>query len=300
MTNDELLAGYLDRSLSEDQLLEFEARMANDPTFAAEAKDLAAVEKLLATSAPKVVPPPGFLSSVEATVVAKIAAGTAGAIGLGHLASNMWAWIIGSSTVLIGAGGVYLAMTSHTPKAEPASAIPQKQSAHQEIAPSLHLPPDNAAEPVPAPSTPGTSRTVTSEVPTALPERTPVRRSDDSRTIATNSSPSALEQLVSKYEQCTSEGTAINCAHLALNIGMQYKQRGELNNAFQFFERALIQARSARTVQQQVQALTEMARISRATDDAESARKHYRNAIDLAEQNGLPSEQLTTELNELE
>ena len=35
MTKDELLAGFLDRSLSEDQMLEFQARRSADPEFAA-------------------------------------------------------------------------------------------------------------------------------------------------------------------------------------------------------------------------------------------------------------------------
>ena len=47
MTNEELLAGFLDRSLSEDQLVDLETRRAADPTFDRDVREMVAVEDVL-------------------------------------------------------------------------------------------------------------------------------------------------------------------------------------------------------------------------------------------------------------
>ena len=76
MTNEELMAGFLDRSLSEDELLELERRQEASPELARELRELVTVEGLLLTAAPIAMAPTDFLHSVENTVAAKVAAGS--------------------------------------------------------------------------------------------------------------------------------------------------------------------------------------------------------------------------------
>ena len=112
MTNQELLAGFLDRSLSEDQLLEFEQRQLESPEFAQEVREMLTVENLLTDSAPKVRLPLEFLAMVESSVAAQIIAGAATGGILGTLAKFGWGWIVGGTTAaVVGGTALYVAAT---------------------------------------------------------------------------------------------------------------------------------------------------------------------------------------------
>jgi hypothetical protein len=296
MTNDELLSGFLDRSLSEDQLLEFEARRASDPSFAAEVNDMVTVENLLADSSPTIETPVGFLSTVEASVVAKIAAGAAGTVGLAHLFSNAWAWVIGTGAVVVGAGGVYLATNNQNP----ANTTPVKvrQGGSQQVSP---VPPQQqvtspTAEPTqPAPAQPQPPATTSNSTAPA-----PIRNNSSSTADLNAQSPeSVLDNLTRQLETCQAQGNSVKCAQLAIQLGREYRKRGHETNATRYLELGLAEARKARTVQQQVQALSELARVARDVNNGTLARQRYQEAIKLASSAGLPTSDLESELNSL-
>ena len=120
MTNHELLAGFLDRSLSEDQLLEFEARQLADPAFAHEVKEMLTVERLLQQEPPRVDYPVGFLATIESNIAAKVAVGAAGGGLLGFLAHNAWTWIVGgTAAAAISGGALYFATRDSEPSPQP-------------------------------------------------------------------------------------------------------------------------------------------------------------------------------------
>ncbi len=294
MTNDELLAGFLDRSLSEDQLLEFESRRASDPAFDAEVTDMLTVEGLLSESAPTAVAPVGFFSTVEAGVVAKIAAGTVGGVGLGYVFSNVWTWVIGTSALIVGTAAVYLATTTSDP-------APVKVEAHtaQPSTPSEQASPQPATIEEPAQAAPETSISSNSVSTSTRPE-TPSRElpaPTDNRQLATSNPPAALQQLIQELESCTAHNLGVRCAQLAINIGVQFRQQGDHAQATQYLERGLQSARAARTVQQQVQALAELARVARVSGNAGLAVQRYQEAIKLAAASGLPMSDLQAELD---
>lgn len=137
MTNDDLLAGFLDRSLSEDQLLELEARRASSPEFAQELQNLINLEASLPTARPAAVAPAAFLATVENAIAANLATTVAtGAAGAGL----SWISIAGISAAVVAAGvATTLWLTQPT---EPAPTATPPQSA----VPSLVQP----AQPQPA------------------------------------------------------------------------------------------------------------------------------------------------------
>ena len=108
MTNDDtLLAGFLDRSLSEDQLLELEARKASSPEFAHQFSNMLTLEGMLAKAAPSIAVPAHFLNAVENSVAAKVLVGGATSGGFLSGLSSAWSWFGGAALALVTAGAVY-------------------------------------------------------------------------------------------------------------------------------------------------------------------------------------------------
>lgn len=295
MTNDELLSGYLDGSLSKDQLVEFEARCVSDPLFAAEATDMAKVEGLLLKKSNNSSAPIGFLSQVEESVVAKIVAGSAGALGLGQIFSNMWTWVVGTGVVLLGGSAAYVAL-NNSPAPSAAKVIPHKQvvaPAMQQkniVAPSAGQP--TVAEPV-VQQRPSIHTQPARQPVTAAPIAT-----SKSATAEANSPNSALIALEQDYAQCIVQHRSIQCAQIALQIADQYKLRSSIEKAREFYQAALTHARDARIVQYQVQALGALGMIAR-DSNLQAAQQYLSEAITLAKAAGLDYSEYAAALNSI-
>lgn len=83
MTNDELLALYLDNSLSSAQRQDFETRLQTSPEFVQEARELSALQNMLALPLPDDARTNAFLRSMEDNIAASvIAAGAATATSI--------------------------------------------------------------------------------------------------------------------------------------------------------------------------------------------------------------------------
>jgi len=125
MTNEELLAGFLDRSLSEDDLLELEARAKAQPELARELRELVAMESRIKKAAPAVLFPTSFLAAVENSIAASIAAAalTAGVAGAAT-ATGISSWLPIVSIAALGVAGVgtaayFIASSPAQPEAAP-------------------------------------------------------------------------------------------------------------------------------------------------------------------------------------
>ena len=288
MTKNELLAGFLDRSLSEDEMLEFEQLRASDSSFGHRVNDMMSVEKLLLTSTPVVVPPAQFLTSVEAVVASKVAAGAAGGFFSG-LFSSAWTWIAAGSVAVIGAGAVYMNQPEPTVVAEP-------QLAEQVVAPSKVAPiremPENVpstATRAPAESKPSqriSSSTTSNPVvndPTPDALGTPPKSAD----LKTEKMTPALEALVQDLDACRASLRHASCAQKAIVIGSAFQKNNDANSAIKYFVIALDEARASKIVDYQINAAGNLGVAARDGGRKDDAKKYLQEAIRLGQQNGI-------------
>lgn len=261
MTNQELLAGFLDRSLSEDQLLEFEQRQLESPEFAQEVREMLTVENLLTDSAPKVRLPLEFLAMVESSVAAQIIAGAATGGILGTLAKFGWGWIVGGTTAaVVGGTALYVAATRTD------NVQPDPRPARTTSAPKTLAPPDvpQAEAVAPAAAVPVTIREV-SKVDVSI------------KATPTNS---ALDQLRADYETCSTTNDRVRCAQIALQIGRKLRQTQRSSEAETYLTSAVNHARAARLTQFEVDALGELGLVMAERGDVQQAAVYLQKAID--------------------
>jgi hypothetical protein len=281
MTNQELLSGFLDRSLSEDQLLEFEKRQQESPEFAQEVREMLTVEGLLTESAPRVRYPIEFLASVESSVAAKVVAGAAAAGILGTLTKSVWAWIASGAAVAVTGGAIYYASQQAAPEPMPASAP---------LAPTRTVAPESTPTPTPAPEPPAH---VESE-PVAVKNVTSV--DVDAKATTTNS---VVEQLRSDYESCAAGKDPVRCSQLALQLGRKYRQIGQGADAQKFLLAAVENARTARLVQFEVDALGELGLLAKSRSNLSEARSFFERAVERATSARLATTKWQSELDQL-
>lgn len=264
MTNQELLAGFLDRALSEDQLLEFEKRQLESPEFAQEVREMLTVEDLLTESAPKVRYPVEFLAKVESSIAAQIIAGAATGGLLGTLAKFGWGWIVGGTTAaVVGGTALYVAATS-TEDVQPNSRPTTIMSA-----PKATTPPAVVEQvPAVAPTSPG---------PTVETAREIGKVDVNVKATPTNS---ALDQLRADYETCSSTNDRVRCAQIALQIGRRLRQTQRLAEAEQFLTAATGHARATRLARFEVDALGELGLIAAERGDVSQATTYFEQAIE--------------------
>jgi len=263
MTNQELLQGFLDRTLSEDQLIEFNKRQIESPEFAQEVREMLTVEDLLAESAPTVRYPVDFLARVESSVAAKVVAGAAAVGILSTLTKSVWAWLAGSAAIAVTGGAVYYAtQNSAEPASSPAPAPTGKQA---ESVPAPVAQPE-APVLVPVATEPSTVKEVT-------------RVDVDAKATTTNS---VVEQLRADYESCAIGKDPIRCSQLALQLGRRYRQNGQGADAQKYLQAAFDNARSARLAQFEVDALGELGLLSKSRGNAAEAKDFFTRAIERA------------------
>lgn len=260
MTNQELLSGFLDRSLSEDQLLEFEKRQLESPEFAQEVREMLTVESLLTESTPRVRYPIEFLASVESSVAAKVVAGAAAAGILGTLTKSVWAWIASGAAVAVTGGAIYYA-TQQAPVSAPTPApvrVTSTTAAPQE-APQAEKAVESAPEPVP------------------LKEVT--RVDVDAKATTTNT---VMDQLRADYESCAIGKDPVRCSQLALQLGRKYRQIGQGADAQRYLQAAVDNARSARLAQFEIDALGELGLLAKSRGNVAEAKSLFERALERA------------------
>jgi hypothetical protein len=282
MTNQELLAGFLDRTLSEDQLLEFEQRKLESPEFAQEVREMLTVEGLLTESAPKVRYPVEFLAKVESSIAAQIIAGAATGGVLGTLAKIGWGWIVGGTTAaVVGGTALYVAATRNDnvqPDPRPTKIISA---------------PSNSPAPT-VEQTPAVSPEASS--PAAVTVREISKVDVNVKATPTNS---ALDQLRADYETCSSTNDRVRCAQIALQIGRRLRQTQRLAEAEQFLTAASGHARATRLAQFEVDALGELGLIAAERGDVAQATSYFEKAIDRGQSARIPTTAWSTALEKL-
>lgn len=309
MTHEELLAGYLENSLSAQQLLELQAVLAADPVLAAEIARLQKLESILAEAQVCPPAPAEVIAEAETSVINKMnfAPGSRPFVQRG-----LGSWILwGAAVIVLVLLGVGLALVTGNDNVQPVGTddvLPRQDHAETKVLP------DNAEAPLPANQihTQKEQRPdqvkIREHVNAVRPDNDQVQsqvtnhNNDTERSLGldANQPTSALSQLISEYQRCLQQGQEIRCAQLALAIGRQYRKNGDVANALHYLETALSQAESAKTVQQQIQILTELALTNIGAGNTKSAQTFLSKAISLAESKGLPATQQKELLKSLE
>jgi tetratricopeptide (TPR) repeat protein len=304
MTKDELLAGFLDRSLSEDQLLEFQAIRSNDPAFAGEVDKMLTLEKVLVHAAPVIVPPADFLVSVESTVAAKVAAGASGKV-LSGLLSSAWTWVTAGTVAVVGAGAIILTDPA-SDAADPATPVVTEQvgaAAEMPIQQTITSP---TVEPSTSPLSIVTERPTPSVVP---PAANPVRNNDvvaSNRAHRSSSNvditadgreQSTLAKVIEDLSACEQRGDHMSCAQLAIQIGRVYRDQGDIAESMSYLNKALRHAQQSRIATHEIEAFGELT--SMKAGNTTEARQYLTSAVELGEQAKVDVSKWETRLNAL-
>jgi hypothetical protein len=277
MTNQELLSGFLDRSLSEDQLLEFEKRQLESPEFAQEVREMLTVEDLLTDSSPRVRYPIEFLASVESSVAAKVVAGAAAAGILGTLTKSVWAWIASGAAVAVTGGAIYYA-AQQAPESAPTPAPVSEKSTGTAIpaAPQVDTPVETTPEP--------------------LPIKEVTRVDVDAKATTTNT---VMDQLRADYESCAIGKDPVRCSQLALQLGRKYRQIGQGADAQRYLQAAVDNARSARLAQFEIDGLGELGLLAKSRGNVADAKSYFERAVERAGSARLTAPRWQNELEQI-
>lgn len=301
MTNDDaLLAGFLDRSLSEEQLLELEARKVASPEFAHQFSNMLTLESMLATATPKAAIPAHFLASVENTVAAKVLAGGASAGGLLSGLSSMWSWLGGAALVAVTAGSVYYYNQPTAADGEANSLVTDGQTTVVEQSQAVAEPtvPETRTESVPDASVPNSSATAPkSEKPASTSEPDPITPSTNE--MNSSSPEAALARTVKEFEAHVMAADHLNATLKAITIGRTYRAENDLGRSEDYFAKAVIHARKAKLAAQEVTALGEQAVTMAARGNETQARLLLNQAILRGSQTGIDVSVWTQKLKDL-
>lgn len=307
MTNDELLAGFLDRSLSEDGLLEFEARQTASPEFAQTVREMLAVESVLRTATPVIAIPTAFLQDVENTVAERVISATSSKGILSGL-SSIWTWIGGAALVAVGIGTYSLyrgPATSSQPMADPAVR-------QQQVIVETKVADEPAVLPAPA-TTQTTNEPVTATVKrnderpeatsaTSAPEQiATTRQPAPDVSLGATSPASTLENLKNDYNAAISADNDVRSAQIALEIGRHLS--GKMKNydeSERYLRLALTHARGVRVPQYEVDALGELGLLAKERGNMTEAAGLLRQAVSTGNASGIGTKKYAAALESLD
>jgi len=289
MTNDELLSGFLDRSLSEDSLLEFEARKQSSPEFEREVQEMLAVETALATVTPIVAIPTGFLQRVEDAVAGKVASGASASTGLLGGLSTTWTWVGTAALVALGtAATVYFTTPSSVaPPSVARPSVPQSV-ARPSVAPQS-VPQSVARPSVPRPSVAQSeTRVAQSETRVAQSETRVARPSvaqSDKQPVSTqaelniSNQSSVIASLRKDLDRCMAQNNRTECALIARTLGTKLRSSGSFDESRVYLQQSLDIAKSMHLVQYEVGALGELGLLARDRGNTTEARLLLQQAV---------------------
>jgi tetratricopeptide (TPR) repeat protein len=294
MTNDELLAGFLERSLNEDQLLELEARKQADPAFANEVNEMLTVEDLLKTSAPRGLAPAGFLVGVESAVAYKIFTSTPASSVVGGWFSSAWTWIAAVGVTLIGAATLFVVNRPSEDVRRPSQDVRRPSSVVQSPAVTSNEPRATNNEPRPTTN----DQRATSNEPRATNHEQ--RATNHEQRATSYEVESTYESTISKLKKdldvCRSSGDQIRCIQIALQIGRTYRERRLTDESMEYLTLAQREAQQAHIIQYEIDAFGEMGLLMRAAGKTSDANDHFKSAVELGSKNGLDVQRWSSEI----
>jgi hypothetical protein len=173
-----------------------------------------------------------------------------------------WGWIVGGTTAaVVGGTALYVAATQSdevAPDLRPKTVIRTTQ-------PPIIQQPAVETPDAPVATAPTVSVREVSKVDVSV------------KATPTNS---ALDQLRTDYESCSTTNDRVRCAQIALQIGRRLRQTQRASEAELFLTAAVGHARSTRLAQFEVDALGELGLIAVERGDVPQATSYFQKAIE--------------------
>jgi len=294
MTKDELLAGFLDRSLNEDQMLDFQALRSSDPVFSGQVQQMLKLENVLATSTPVVVPPADFLVSVESTVAAKVASGASGSF-FTSLLSSTWTWVTAGAVATIGAGTLIVSSVSTNKAPEPTVATPtemvaQGQQTPESTTPTITSPSATTREALPIVSANPVDRMPSAPLlnpaqnqPIMVDQSLPRLGTPANADATVSSEERILQKVIDDLAVCEERGDHMGCAQLAIEIGKKFRAQGNVAEAQTYLNKALRHAQQSRIVSHEIDAYGQLGITALQAGQTSAARQYFTSAVELGE-----------------
>jgi hypothetical protein len=268
MTNEELLAGFLDRTLTAEQLQLFELRKAENADFAEEVRQMVATEELLTNAAPTVRYPVAFFQQVEQSIVAKIlAAGAVTSVGVVAVKTwlpSFWGWItLSASAVAVGGSAIWFATRQQqqpSPVAKQPAVVQQTQQAPP-VAPQTQVQPQPEL---------------------VAPQQGSVRVVN-SQDVVTN-----LKQELEVAKTLSDKTSAMQ---LCRALGVTLRQRSAFNESSEYFQSALAYAQQLAVPNFEIDMLGEIAVLEQTRGNNHEAQQRLLTLVALGKKHGIDVQQ---------
>lgn len=300
MTNDELLSGFLDRTLNEDQILEFQARREAQPEFDQQVQAMLRVEQALPIASPSISTPVALFETVEATAIHHIAqhvgsqvvvGGSAGALSsaLSRIATSAWTYATIMGISAVGAGIAYISNVDTRPTSANSVITIQSPGSAQPVVLRLSVPQDELLAPTTVHHIPSMRDlqapwTTAADVPKFSHRSAQGTHRID---VQMESSDPALESLLRDFDKSSADADIVRRAQLGLAIGRTYRERGQFQLAERFLGTSLVDARKSRIVEYEVEVLTELALSALTAGHRTDAAEYAQKAQTVAERAGI-------------
>jgi hypothetical protein len=299
MTNEELLAKYLENSLSETESAEFQKLINTSPEFARDVRELSKIEAFLSTGTISAAIPEDFLASVEHHVTEKIHHDKYHAPGSGNAFNKILSgfWII-PMIFLLGVGGYYLLRNtdekiqqnqetpapvlkeeiSQTPEVQ---SIPEQPSAQKETSQSTRENPSIVQ-----------NEEAVSQQPTRNPDELQLKAEN----AQSNSDKIAFEKTREKLNSARAEGKKATEAALLKQMGMIAAKMSNITEARAYLNDAMNLARSLHLTELEAESTGELGLIFKKEGNTEMATGHFKKAIELLKASGQSTERWEKEI----
>ncbi|HYF03280.1 MAG TPA: tetratricopeptide repeat protein [Patescibacteria group bacterium] len=305
MTNEELLAKYLEDSLSRGERAEFDRLVSSSPEFARDVQELSKIEGLLKSNPGLSAVPASddFLASVENLVTDKIHHdkhhSSSTATTFSKILSGMW---IVPILMLIGIGAFFLLRNTDTqvPQQPPVAdqpVIPQQQPMIPQQQPQPEIQSETS---IPEPSANQSSiPQIQSEPQQPAQVRTPDQV--EATVSSTQSNDRALyDKTLEKLGTAREKGNRATEAALLKQMGILALRLGNIQEAKMYQRDAIALARSLKLVELEGEAMGEIGLVYKKEGDLGSALDGFKKAIDILKGAGKNPERWEKELKEIQ
>jgi tetratricopeptide (TPR) repeat protein len=303
MTNEELLAKYLENSLTDTESAEFQKLLNSSPEFARDVRELSKIEGFLTAGAITAAVPEDFLAGVENHVAEKIHHdkyhGPASGNAFNKILSGFW---IVPLLFLLGVGGYFLLRNSDEkvqPQQENPAVVLQEQSAQTpEIQPQPETPVAHSELPQPKAENPAITQNdeITQQQPVANPDKMTASATKEKN----NAQTAAFEKTQENLLKARAAGQKAQEAALLKQLGILSAKNGNTHEAKTYFNDGINLARTLRLTELEAESLGELGMVFKNEGDKGAAVDNFKKAIELLKRVNQPTERWEKELKSVQ
>lgn len=295
MTHEELLAGYLDNSLTESEKAEFEGLLKTSPEFARDAQELLKIEEFLKEGTAITSPiPEDFLAGVENRVAGRIHHERYHAEGpnvFNKILSALW---IVPIILILGTGAYFLLRSPEKQPAKEQEVVLKDNGNSTVRAPEQQVQPEAPASVRQPGSAPEQQMPVESEPQGTI--RTPAEMQVNVERQKSDSEEKALENTRQKLSQARAEGKKATEAALLKQMGMLAFKTGNISEAKNYLHEAIALSHSLRLTQLEAETSGELGIVLKREGNLTDAKEYFTKAIELLKASGQNAERWEKEI----